>query len=97
MEEDGWVRSEGIGEEEDPEAQHRVIINKTFGVDKAVEMPNDVVRSFTYLQILHSIVDLVEIINKDDLAFVYKPEYQRLYNILMVCAIHDKKKSKEVC
>ena len=31
------------------------------------------------------------------MAFVYKPEYQRLYNILMVCAVNDKKKSKEVC
>ena len=62
-----------------------------------VETQTEIIIDLVYPQILQSIIDLIEVINADELAFVYKPEYQRLYNILMVCAINDKKKSTNVC
>ena len=60
-------------------------------------MPAEVVRHAIYPLILQSVIDLIEVINSEELAFVHKPEYQRLYNILMVCAINDRKKSRDVC
>ena len=51
----------------------------------------------SYKEVLKAVVALLEQMNSDELAFAYKPEYQRMYNLLMVCAINDTGKSPEAC
>jgi len=40
---------------------------------------------------------LIETINEDDMAFVYKTEYQRIYNLLMAVVVNDGQKTPDVC
>lgn len=50
-----------------------------------------------YEAILRKIVELLEEMNSDLLSFIWKPEMQRLFNMLMACTVNDTEKSKEVC
>ena len=46
---------------------------------------------------MQAVVKLLEQINSDELAFAYKLEYQRMYNLLMVCAVNDTQKTPDTC
>ena len=52
---------------------------------------------FAYKKVLQAVVKLLEQINSDELAFAYKLEYQRMYNLLMVCAVNDTQKTPDTC
>lgn len=43
------------------------------------------------------IVETIEQVTKDSVAFCYKQELIRLYNLLMVVVVNDSNKSKRVC
>jgi len=40
---------------------------------------------------------LIETINEDSLAFVFKAEQQRIYNLLMAVVVNDSRKTAKVC
>lgn len=40
---------------------------------------------------------MIELINEESLAFMFKTEYQRIYNLLMAVVVNDAEKSDRVC
>ena len=50
-----------------------------------------------YEMMLGKLVQMLDMINAEEIAFSYKCELQRIYNMLMACVVNDKAKTKKVC
>lgn len=65
--------------------------------DHIVEKPDEELLQQLYEQVLQKLIDLIETINKDEVAFVYKKQQTKIYNLLMAAVINDKSKSMKAC
>lgn len=78
------------------EDSFRPIFERKVGNDILVEQVDKAAEQRQYETILAKLVHLIDLINADELAFGFKPELQRIYNILMAVVVNDKKKTKKV-
>lgn len=91
-------RDDQYGDEQDYYDESRPIFNYKLSDDTAPvqKLPENAMQR-QYEQMLARLVQLLDMINGEEMAFSYKSELQRIYNMLMACVVNDKAKSKKVC
>lgn len=83
-------------DEEEEDETRKLIEFAVKGSDR-VEKPDAELLQALYEQVLSKLIELTETINEDSLAFIYKIEYQRIYNLLMASVVNDTEKTPKVC
>ena len=93
----GYQREEYPEEDYGSEDESRMLIERNIEAYRDVEKPDAAMLQSIYEKVLQKLVQLTETINAEELAFIFKPEQQRIYNLLMAVVVNDKHKTMAVC